>query len=184
MKYEYADHFEAMSLLKDGELPAENAAALVQAFDADAQLRTAWHSYHLIGEVLRAAPSNVQNSPVSAPAREAANDGVFRWKLVAGVAGMAAVGALVWSFAGGTLQDASQPKLAANTTVPATANIAGASQVQSAQTMASNLDAPQVMIRDPRLDELLAAHKQFGSASALQQPAGFLRNATFQTPQR
>jgi sigma-E factor negative regulatory protein RseA len=36
------------------------------------------------------------------------------------------------------------------------------------------------MIRDPRLDELLAAHKQFGGASALQQPAGFLRNATFQ----
>jgi sigma-E factor negative regulatory protein RseA len=43
---------------------------------------------------------------------------------------------------------------------------------------------PQVMIRDPRLDELLAAHKQFGGASALQMPAGFLRNATFEAPQR
>ncbi len=36
------------------------------------------------------------------------------------------------------------------------------------------------MIRDPRLDELLAAHRQLGnSTSALQMPAGFLRNATF-----
>jgi sigma-E factor negative regulatory protein RseA len=36
------------------------------------------------------------------------------------------------------------------------------------------------MIRDPQLDALLAAHKQFGGASALQTPAGCLRNATFQ----
>jgi sigma-E factor negative regulatory protein RseA len=35
------------------------------------------------------------------------------------------------------------------------------------------------MIRDPRLDELLAAHKQAGGATALQMPSGFLRNATF-----
>jgi sigma-E factor negative regulatory protein RseA len=43
---------------------------------------------------------------------------------------------------------------------------------------------PQTMLRDPRLDELLAAHKQYGGASALQMPAGFLRNATFEAPQR
>jgi sigma-E factor negative regulatory protein RseA len=36
------------------------------------------------------------------------------------------------------------------------------------------------MMRDPRLDALLAAHKQFGATSALQTPAGFLRNATFE----
>jgi len=41
-----------------------------------------------------------------------------------------------------------------------------------------------VMLRDPRLDELLQAHKQFGSTSALQMPAGFLRNATFEEPSR
>jgi sigma-E factor negative regulatory protein RseA len=37
-----------------------------------------------------------------------------------------------------------------------------------------------VMIRDPRLDALLAAHRQFGGASALQMPSGFMRNATFE----
>ena len=42
-----------------------------------------------------------------------------------------------------------------------------------------------VMIRDPRLDEMLAAHRQLGgSASALQTSAGFLRNATFEGPAR
>ena len=40
------------------------------------------------------------------------------------------------------------------------------------------------MIRDPQLDELLAAHRQLGGASALQMPAGFLRNATFEGPTR
>jgi len=36
------------------------------------------------------------------------------------------------------------------------------------------------MIRDPQLDALLAAHRQFGGTSALQMPAGFLRRATFE----
>jgi sigma-E factor negative regulatory protein RseA len=36
------------------------------------------------------------------------------------------------------------------------------------------------MIRDPGLDQLLNAHRQLGGHSALQKPAGFLRNATFE----
>jgi sigma-E factor negative regulatory protein RseA len=44
----------------------------------------------------------------------------------------------------------------------------------------------QVMLRDARLDELLAAHKQAGSSSALQMPvpAGLLRSATFTASER
>jgi len=41
---------------------------------------------------------------------------------------------------------------------------------------------PQVMLRDPRLDQLLEAHQQAGGAS--QMPSGFLRNATFEGPTR
>jgi sigma-E factor negative regulatory protein RseA len=41
---------------------------------------------------------------------------------------------------------------------------------------------PQVMLRDPRLDQLLEAHQQAGGAS--QMPSGFLRNATFERPSR
>ena len=37
---------------------------------------------------------------------------------------------------------------------------------------------------DPRLDELLAAHRPYGNTTALQMPAVFLRNATCEAPRR
>jgi hypothetical protein len=41
------------------------------------------------------------------------------------------------------------------------------------------------MIRDPRLDEFMAAHRQLAGASGLQMPAaGFLRNAAFEGSSR
>jgi sigma-E factor negative regulatory protein RseA len=42
--------------------------------------------------------------------------------------------------------------------------------------------APQVMLRDPRLDQLLEAHRQ--AAGGAQMPSGFLRNATFEGASR
>ena len=39
------------------------------------------------------------------------------------------------------------------------------------------------VLRDPRLEELMAAHRQAGGMSALQMPAGFLRNAAFDLPE-
>jgi sigma-E factor negative regulatory protein RseA len=106
----------------------------------------------------------------------AANDSVFRWKLVAGFAAVAAVGSMLWATVGSQGM-AGGAQLAQNAAGSATPT-AVASVVSTAGADASA--NAQVMIRDPRLDELLAAHKQFGGASALQQPAGFLRNATFQ----
>ena len=55
---------------------------------------------------------------------------------------------------------------------------------QATQVAKVEQAGPQVMIRDPHLDALMAAHKQFGGTSALQMPAGFLRNATFEGPSR
>ncbi len=40
------------------------------------------------------------------------------------------------------------------------------------------------MLRDARLEQYLAAHKQFGGSSALGVPSGFLRGATAQQPAR
>lgn len=113
---------------------------------------------------------------VSAP-RESANSPLFRWKVLAGVASLAAVAAVVLNVAGtGVLP--TQGVLAQSPAVPAVAlNVA-----TSAEAPAST--AAPVMIRNPRLDELLAAHRQSGGASALQMPAGFLRNATHETPGR
>jgi sigma-E factor negative regulatory protein RseA len=41
-----------------------------------------------------------------------------------------------------------------------------------------------VLIRDAQLEALMAEHRQFGGVSALQMPAGFLRNATHDANER
>jgi sigma-E factor negative regulatory protein RseA len=110
-----------------------------------------------------------------APAKEASNEGFFAWKLVAGLASVVAVVAVSWGVLGGLGATPAAPQLAQADTQPST-------QVQHAVTLADG--APQVMLRDARLDELMAEHKQFGGTSALQMPAGFLRNATFESPAR
>lgn len=189
------DDQELISALADGQLQGEAFARGVQAATADARARQAWCAYHVVGEVLHSGRAAVgtppeaflarlrerlkDEKPLAAPAspvvqqvqqverapRPAANDWV--WKLTAGVASVAAVAAVGWNLtAVGT--PAAQPQLAA---APTEAAVAAAS--------------PASMMRDPRLDQFLAAHRQFGGTSVLQTSSGFLRNATFQaTPGR
>ncbi|AVO43033.1 sigma-E factor negative regulatory protein [Simplicispira suum] len=195
---------ELLSALADGELEGEELAQALALCTQDAS-RASWHTYHLIGDVLRSpelarasdserlllrlrtelAQSPAQSTtassdiPISAepvvrvPGSSAANDSIWRWKLVAGFASMAAVAAIGWNSL--SVLRGEQPQAAQLA--------AAAPPAASAPTELAQAGAP-VMIRDPRLDELLAAHKQFGGASALQMPAGFLRNATFEAPER
>jgi sigma-E factor negative regulatory protein RseA len=181
---------EQLSALVDGELDAQQTAALVQVSQDSPQLLQTWSSYHAIGDVLRASARDAQSArigiPVTVEAKQpalqaiplAANDSVFRWKLVAGIAALAAVGSVVWSMVG-TLDQGAQWAQRDGTSATALARSSTSPDAALAQISTASSGNP-VMIRDPRLDELLAAHKQFGGASALQQPAGFLRNATFQ----
>jgi sigma-E factor negative regulatory protein RseA len=191
---------EMMSAMADGRLEGEAWAQGMELAAADESAREAWHTYHLIGDVLRSSelaagtPAQVflsrlqvrlqqesipafqaralvppQPSSEVLPQRAtvpAANDSSFQWKLVAGFASVAAIGAIVWSAAlttgrqdAGQLAAASMPSVTADGTV-----LAGSER--------------GVMIRDPRLDELMAAHRQLGGA-ALVAPAGYLRNAAF-----
>ncbi len=109
--------------------------------------------------------------------RRAANESSLRWKLVAGFASLAAVAAIGWTGLTGWGQAAGPTQRLAQAVAPA--------QPQAAQPVvaATDSDSP-VMIRDPRLDAFLAAHEQFGGTSALQMPSGFLRDATFEGPDR
>lgn len=197
-------YLEQLSAMADGELGGAQAQALVNASRSDAQLLETWASYHAIGDALRAhasdAPVTTQPSLELAAAvtpmvpaatlqttafQAAANDSVWRWKLVAGVAALAAVGSVLWSVVG--QQGGPAGAQLAQRSSPAPAIVARAQEVAvqggtvqpGTNQAGTNSEVAPVMIRDPRLDELLAAHKQFGGASALQQPAGFLRNATF-----
>lgn len=106
----------------------------------------------------------------------AANTPSFRWKMVAGVASLLAVVAVGWNVAGGLGTVPTGQQLAQST--PA------APPLQTvAQANATDADS-QVMLRDARLDALMAAHKQFGGTSALQMPAGFISNATYEISAR
>jgi sigma-E factor negative regulatory protein RseA len=199
---------EQLSALADGELAGEELVQALQ-YAAQADGESTWQLYHLVGDVLRspdlakpAAPDFLarlrvelaketpaarpdfrtqMNEVVAAPMADSANASVFRWKMVAGVASLAAVAAIGWTSlgalqgSGGATGGAAQLALSAEPS---------SSSTGSPVVAVADADGQQVMIRDPRLDELLAAHKQFGSTSALQMPAGFLRNATFEAPSR
>jgi sigma-E factor negative regulatory protein RseA len=103
------------------------------------------------------------------PARrqKAANDGSFRWKMVAGFASATAVFAIAWSTFG-SLSRSDAPQLALDR---------GNEQVLVASPMGP-------MVRDARLEEQLTDHRQLGSAATLQMPSEFFRNAAFDTTKK
>ena len=187
------DNRELISALADGQLQGEDFARGVQAAASDARLREAWCSYQVVSEVLRTGRASTgtppqvflsklqqrlqAEQPIAAPVQAAAaipvrastaaaND--WRWKLAAGLASVAAVAAIGWNVFG-LATPAAQPQLAsASTGAPGALVPTGATP----------------MIRDSRLDQLLAAHRQLGGATALGNSSGFLRNATFEGPTR
>ncbi len=123
-----------------------------------------------VGEQKKTVPM-----PIGKASAKAANDSSLRWKLVAGFASIAAVAAISFN-AIGTLEGlGSGTRLAQSGKSPA----APVPPVFMAAGSPAMPEEP-VMIRDRRLDELMSAHRQFGGTSALQNPAGFLRNATFE----
>ncbi|MBA3593537.1 MAG: sigma-E factor negative regulatory protein [Polaromonas sp.] len=201
-------NLELISALADGQVASDEFAAVLAICEADEQALASWNAYHLIGDVLRSpglAPpvaeaaflSRLRTKLAQEPAmdarpavsavsavlpakpaglsdtrREASNDSSFRWKLVAGFVSVAAVVAVAWNVGSGLLAPSAAPQLA-RSAVPEPAR-------PEAQQQVLVLSAQGPVVRDARLQELLAEHKQFGGTSALQMPSGFLRNATFE----
>jgi sigma-E factor negative regulatory protein RseA len=67
---------------------------------------------------------------------------------------------------------------------PDAATVRAASASGEAAAEPQNVVANGKVIRDARLEQYLAAHKQFGGSSALGVPSGFLRSATVEVPNR
>lgn len=205
---------EALSALADGEIGTTALSGLLTDIHANPQDLGTWHAYQVIGDVLRGsgtvvcaqAPGDflagvrkrLQVEGVVQPVQAAvariepapsvaANDAVFRWKMVAGVASVAAVMAVTWNLIGGAPPGAggvSGPQLASVTAVPAPAAppavVPVASVAPSAPSTEVVVNTGQgAVIRDARLEELLAEHRQHGGMSALQMPTGFIRGATY-----
>lgn len=187
---------ELASALADGELRGAELIHALAALQSGAEAQACWHSYHLVGDVMRAgagAAIGAHDAAFMARLRErlqfearhplgeaqasrvvpqpSANDSVWRWKLVAGLSSLSVVAVLAWQLA------VPSPKAVQ------LASPGAMSAQQQALVAQAGAEAP-VMIRDPRLDQLIAAHQQLGGTSALQMPAGFLRNATFERPAR
>lgn len=198
---------ELVSALADGQLRGEEFARALALIEHSEDARAQWQAYHLVGDVLRSdelAADGTRDAAFAARLRQrlqqenpmlqsrdaieliavgayassasgrnhaedpGANDASLRWKLVAGFTSLAAVMVVGWQLASsyGTVQAGAQLAQAGAPVQPVVA------------------EAAQAMIRDPRLDQLLAAHQQFGGTSALQMPAGFVRNATYERPAR
>lgn len=195
-----AEARELASALADGELQGDELARALDVLRTDQEAQMCWHTYHLVGDVMRSGASAALRphdpdflaglhqrlqDEAAAPRRSvahlarqvpqpSANDSVWRWKLVAGLCSLAAVALLGWQFAAALRDDGAGVQLARSA-----APVSAAVQT----TQLASAEVP-VMIRDPQLDRLIAAHQQQGGTSALQMPAGFLRNATFERPAR
>jgi sigma-E factor negative regulatory protein RseA len=205
MSYDELSLNERISALVDGQLRGDAVTQAVQTLAQDAEARASWYVYHLVGDVLRSEElslgcakdrdflSRLRNrlqdeaqpllpetaidsvavyvgyestSSIHGFEKEAANDTGMRWKWIAGLASLVCMAVLGWRLLDGLSTPASPPQWA---------------QTEPASVAVQDASAP-IMIRDPRLDQLLQAHQQFGGVSALQMPSGFLRNATFERP--
>lgn len=185
---------EQISDLADGRLRGDDFAQAMTLMNDNSRARAHWHSLHLVGDVLRAkelascakdaeflntfraklslesnlagvTPVNLPTLPVAAhrPKSTPANEPFFSWKWAAGLSALAASVILGLNLIG---------------TTSVAPTVTGSQLAQSAVPISVE-GQTAVMLRNPQLDALIAAHSQVGGSSAFQMPSGFLRSATF-----
>ena len=184
----------ALSALMDGD--DSHSAVALQAWRDDSRVRADWHAFHLIGELMRSddvrcAPHHDEQfligvrerlarepvvlAPVVAERGPASRVGSARrlWaRPMAIAAGFAAVaGVLV--VVNGRAPDGVSPGA-----IP----LAQQGTASSAPTLPSIAEGG--LIRSAELDRYLAAHRSYGSSSALAAPGGMVRNAAATAPGR
>jgi sigma-E factor negative regulatory protein RseA len=191
------------SALADGEASGAEVQAALSDWRSASGAQATWHVYHLIGDTLRSselasprlrddrllravqdrlagepvvlAPSSSNAAPVVAVS---SRHRVRLWSGAAAMAaGVGAVGVMVWLTQGPSASDAA---LAQRATPPvAVAPIAGERgaavpvSVNAAGAAPAPLAVAGPMLRDARLDEYLAAHRQLGAGRPLGTPAGY-----------
>ncbi len=192
---------QALSALMDGELDAAAAARLTEACRSDARLRAAWHSYHLIGDVMRSQDlaqrpahdaafvlrlrERLAEEPVLLAPQPVARRELRRrrlppraWAASAVAAGAMAVGGVLVLT---RLQEPvlQQPAGAVLAQAPRTPQaVVGTLPVANVAEVAPVVQADDRLLRDAQLDRYLAAHKQWGSSFAT--PAVAVRNTAAQ----
>ncbi len=174
---------EKLSALMDGELARDDALTTIKSLGQDADQRTEWDCYHLIGDVLRgeavnetsrrrasaesifaklaAEPTVLAPTAIAKPIRAAHVERRTRLALAmaASVVTVSAIGVVAFkqqSVAGAGTQVAqqqAQQQASQQARAPAIATVAAPSEL------------------NVRVNDYLAVHRQFSNASALQSAA-------------
>jgi len=180
---------EQLSALVDGEL--DDASWLCSAWRENQQVRATWHSYQLIGDVLRSddlagspardaaclrrvrerlAREPVVFAPSAAAQAASAGDARRGWRAAGAVAAGFVAVAGIYSVMrpatdpGSTLAQGPAPAMVARADATPTGDV-----LQVVPASIGN-DVNARFLRDARLDAYLAAHKQFAGSSAIGWP--------------
>jgi len=203
---------QMVSRLVDGDMDPTQVRAACAAWREDAQVRETWHTYQLIGDVMRSddlalapqrdeafllalrarlanepvvlAPSTAAPEPVtSAPATAPRRHWAAPLAVAAGF--VAVAGVLVVTRLSAPLPDPNSGAALAQT-APAVTTVAASSggRVALPAAAADVVVQDARVIRDARLDRYLAAHKQFGGGGAVAVPVVSLRHAATVVPER
>jgi len=195
---------EQLSALADGEADAAATTASCAMWQSDSEMRRDWHSWQLIGDVLRSDElasdaghdaaflasfrARLALEPVVlAPAPlSRASSWQARWVVPSAIAAglVLAVGTFSVLRPAGVPQDAAPSLALAGSGVSlAEARPAGRSARDAGGIEVVTMTR-QEMVRDPQLNRYLSAHKQFAGTSALGVPSPFLRSATVDSSAR
>ena len=212
---------EELSALLDGELQGGPVERICSEWRTDARSRDTWHSYALIGDVLRCedlahssasdeqflrdfrkrmaaepvilAPHAVQHSVDGSPGNGAlptVRPGrVWAWPGALAAGFVVVVGAVVGVQNPGVTASV-EPQISAAPAGNSADSLMAVSRTEEAVPPSDVYPAGMELvfdgqvIRDPRLDRYLLAHKQFAGTSVLGPTSGLLRNAAVEVPER
>ncbi len=213
---------EEMSALLDGELHGGPVERICSEWRSDARSRDTWHSYSLIGDVMRcedlalscasdeqflrefrermaAEPVVLAPGSVQYPAKDVADEGslpvvrpvrAWTWPVAWAAGFVVVVGTVVGVQNSAVITGASAPQVAVAPTADPSNSLVEVGRAESAASPSDVYPAGMELvfdgqvIRDPRLDRYLLAHKQFAGNSVLGQTSGLLRNAAVEVPER
>ena len=186
---------ERLSALADGEIDGVEPASLCAGWSVDEGVRRDWHTWHLIGDVLRsedlasdprrdrqlcaAIRARLRDEPIVLAPSRAPGGRRGRWAVGGAIA--AGLALVVGTFTVLHPANDRSPVLSKADEAPAVAAPpAGGGALPSDEPVVADMR----LIRDAQLDRYLAAHKQFAGTSALGVPSAFLRSATLDTAPR
>jgi len=169
---------ERLSALIDGELESGELQAYLARIKADAELRGAWNTYHLIGDALRGNISQdlttlvvarLRDEPtILAPRRISPAFRRMGWYVASAAAGLAAVTLVVWT---------ALPLRQAETQVNAKSE--NVDLGRSALAPVATVSVPAVEVKaslsSAAVENYLYAHQPYSHASAMQGVAPYAR---------